>query len=625
MLHAWLPATLLAWDNGLALTPPRGFATWNIWPFTSGVNRTCFPPTCVPERWIMSSVNESQCQHWAQALVDAGLAGEGGFEYFVVQEPCFGPRDSLTGELTETGEYRERWPHGMAEFGRFLKERGMKLGIYTDIGDKTCGGCVGSGSGATGHVAQDMKTFAAWGADFIEVDACGGPVGEEAWREYRDAINATGRPMVHSVCAEGMANVWTWGKAVGNQWRVGGDIQNGFANIMQALNGANAIPQLARYAGPGGWNDMDMLEVGALPSNFSWGGPGLSVAEARSHFTLWSVLKSPLMLGADASRMSAAVVEILKHSELRRIHEDPAGLQAKPLDDFYPGHHAEGATAAVLRPCDPADPQQLWGSSYGNPVDMPVVGVTAAPVPRVRNTGSVTHCLSVSSCEPNSSATPLIVRQCDDWTGDHCNAFPNFPTQIFTPAKLFTPTAPKQQTAPDAPWALVANVSQNNSNPAAPRLCLAAPLSGDAPLVEPCHLAPGATPSDRQGWRWAIDPATTGDAHSDHPGTLIRSASRRGMCLSTNFSAAQRNEVYAGGLEGGGWVLVLFNRAPLPQTLSVQLSRLQPAPSCGWSARDVWGGRELAGLDVNGTISLVVAPHDVALLRLEPARECAPA
>jgi alpha-galactosidase len=615
---AWLPATVTVWDNGLARTPPRGFATWNIWPFTSEKNRSCSPPTCVPEQWIMRSVNESQCQHWAQALVDADLVGEGGFSYFVVQEPCFGPRDPLTGELTETGEYRERWPHGMAAFGRFLKERGMKLGIYTDIGDLTCGGCVGSGSGPTGHVAIDMETFARWGADFIEVDACGGPVDEETWREYRDAINATGRPMVHSVCAEGYAEPWTWGNGVGNMWRVNGDIADGWLNIIQGLNGANAIPQLARYAGPGGWNDMDMLEIGALPSNFSWGGPGLTLAEARSHFTLWSVLKSPLLLGADASRMSAEILQIVKNKELRRIHEDPLGLQAEPLDDFYPGYHAETATVSVLRPCVPSDPQQLWGSSYEGRVSMPVVGVTTPPFPRVRNAGSVTHCLSVLSCEP-SATSPLIIRQCDDWSKDPCviGDVP-FPTQVFTPA------APTHRPT-DSPWALVANVTQNNSDPAAPLLCLTAPSSGDVPLLDRCDRVPGAVPSDRQGWWWEIDPATPGDAHPKHPGTLIRSVSQKGMCLSTNFTAAQTNEVYAAGLEGGGWAIALFNRAPLPQTLSVQLSRLRPAPSCGWIAHDIWGGRNLTGLGMNATISQTVAPHDVALFRLEPDRACAPA
>ena len=97
--------------------------------------------------------------------------------------------------------------------------------------------------------------------------------------------------------------------------------------------------------------DMDMLEIGAQPSNFSWGGPGLTLSEARSHFTLWSVLKSPLLLGADASRMSAPILDILRNKHLRAIHEDKLGRQAVPLDKFYPGYHADTATAAVLRPC----------------------------------------------------------------------------------------------------------------------------------------------------------------------------------------------------------------------------------------------------------------------------------
>ena len=101
-----------------------------------------------------------------------------------------------------------------------------------------------------------MELFASWGADLIEVDACGGAVDEATWAQYRDAINATGRAMVHSVCAEGMDNVWTWGKRVGNMWRVNGDIQDGWLNIVQALNSAMAIPKLETYSGPGGWNDM---------------------------------------------------------------------------------------------------------------------------------------------------------------------------------------------------------------------------------------------------------------------------------------------------------------------------------------------------------------------------------
>merc|ERR1712185_552847 len=107
---------------------------------------------------------------------------------------------------------------------------------------------------------------------------------------------------------------------------------------------------------------MDMLEIGAQPSNFSWGGPGLSLEEARSHFTMWSILKSPLLLGADASLMSEPVLEILKNQELKAIHEDTLGRQARPKDKIYPGYHAQdNPTVAVLKRCNSSDPQQLWG------------------------------------------------------------------------------------------------------------------------------------------------------------------------------------------------------------------------------------------------------------------------
>jgi hypothetical protein len=134
LLLLGLPGAAHAWDNGLALTPPRGFATWNIWPFTDGVNRTCNPPTCTAGTHIMRAINESQCRHLAQALLDTGLAGTGsagGFDYFVVQEPCFSGRDNKTGELLETGgtdsSYEQRWPQGMKSFGDWLHDKGMKL------------------------------------------------------------------------------------------------------------------------------------------------------------------------------------------------------------------------------------------------------------------------------------------------------------------------------------------------------------------------------------------------------------------------------------------------------------------------------------------------------------------
>ena len=123
----------------------------------------------------MHAVNESQCREWAQALVDTGLAAAG-YEYFLVQEPCFGGRDNVTGELLETGEYAARWPSGMAAFGAFLRARGLRLGMYTSASASTCAGCVGTG---VEHAFSDVAQFARWGVEYLEVDACGAPATEQ--------------------------------------------------------------------------------------------------------------------------------------------------------------------------------------------------------------------------------------------------------------------------------------------------------------------------------------------------------------------------------------------------------------------------------------------------------------
>ena len=174
-----------------------------------------------------------------------------------------------------------------------------------------------------------------------------------------------------------------------------------------------------------------MLEIGALPGNYSWGGPGLTLAEARSHYTLWAILKSPLLLGADASRMSEPILDILRNKDLRKIQEDPLGKQARQLDTAYPGAHADTETAAVLRPCNSSDSQQLWGSNYGSCPSGNWVGsceYAPAPIPMIRNAGSTTHCVS-AQCQPANASTPLTVRQCDDW--NHVSAaaifYPCFP------------------------------------------------------------------------------------------------------------------------------------------------------------------------------------------------------
>lgn len=221
---------------------------------------------------------------------------------------------------------------------------------------------------------------------------------------------------------------------------------------------------------------------------------------------------------------------------------------------------------------------------------MPVLGVTTPPVFRIRNSASATHCLSTQACQPNSSSS-LVVRQCDDWNHDTCA---NFAGQIWQPHAINVGTA----------HMIVANVTQNNSDPQSARLCLTAPRSaaatspGDtdpsAVWLEPCTHA-----ADRQAWKWVIDPQSSGDAHPDHPGTQIESMSREGQCLSSSFTSQEMNEVYAGKLESkdkpgtheGSWVLAFFNRSPLARPITVDMHRLEFTGRVSvnsWTGTDIW-------------------------------------
>ena len=178
-------------------------------------------------------------------------------------------------------------------------------------------------------------------------------------------------------------------------------------------------------------------------------------------------------------------------------------------------------------------------------------------------------------------------------------------------------------------WRLVSSRTQNNTDPHAPELCLTAPTVENGPVrLEIC-----ANGSETQAWRWLIDPMSGGNAHPDHPGTPIASLGRPGQCLSTDFTDAQMNEVYVGqlsnahGKSDGSWVVALFNRTPLPRAMWLELSRLQHAtssqpPPSAWTGVEIWaadGKRELGTLPATQTLRRTVAPHDVALFRLDAA------
>ncbi len=295
------PATAQKFEE-LAQTPPMGWNSWNHY----GCN-----------------IDEDLIRQTADALVESGLR-DAGYVYVTLDDCWHGTRD-------EDGNIRpdpERFPSGMAALGDYLHARGLKFGIYSDAGATTCAGRPGS----QGYEFQDARTYAAWGVDYLKYDWCATGTGEdqrnprEAYRTMSRAIRAAGRPMVLSICEWGENDPWLWGREVGHLWRTTGDITNCWdcivghgtwfsSGILPILDRQEAI---RAHAGPGGWNDPDMMEVGNLPT----------LQENRSHFAMWAMLSAPLIVGTDVPAMQPEIRDILANPRIVAIDQDPLGIPA---------------------------------------------------------------------------------------------------------------------------------------------------------------------------------------------------------------------------------------------------------------------------------------------------------
>ncbi|MDG4825334.1 ricin-type beta-trefoil lectin domain protein [Asanoa sp. WMMD1127] len=304
-------ATALA--NGVARVPPMGWNSWN--------NFGC-------------NINESLIRQTADALVASGMR-DLGYQYVVVDDCWFNPNRDSAGNLQGDPT---RFPSGMRALGDYLHARGLKFGLYQVPVDKTCAQYFGAYPGATGsqgHEAQDARQFAAWGVDYLKYDWCSpnGTIQDQVatFAKMRDALAATGRPIVYSINPNSIhaktgplrnwsdvANLWRTTEDITNAWDTGQS--NGYPMGIQNI--VNVTVPLADYAGPGGFNDPDMLEVGR---------GGMSDTEMRSHFALWAMLASPLIAGNDVRSMTSATQTILKNQNLIGINQDSLGLQARQI------------------------------------------------------------------------------------------------------------------------------------------------------------------------------------------------------------------------------------------------------------------------------------------------------
>lgn len=288
---------LVGTPNGLALTPPMGWNSWNK---------------------FGCAINEATVRAQADAMVSSGMR-DAGYRFIVIDD-CWQISRDDTGNIVPDPQ---RFPSGIKALVDYVHSKGLKFGLYSDAGEKTCGGRPGS----RGHEFQDAQRYAAWGVDYLKYDWCsvGTQDAQSSYLTMSQALQASGRPIVFSMCEWGNAKPWLWARNIGNLWRTTGDIydawegknSNGYSIGM--LNIVDMQAELAPHAGPGHWNDPDMLEVG---------NGGMTDNEYRAHFSLWAVMAAPLIAGNDMANMSKDTHAILTNKEVIAVDQDALGVPA---------------------------------------------------------------------------------------------------------------------------------------------------------------------------------------------------------------------------------------------------------------------------------------------------------
>ncbi|WP_198655168.1 NPCBM/NEW2 domain-containing protein [Streptomyces geranii] len=277
---------------GPALTPPMGFNNWN-------------------STHCRAEFNEAMVKGIADIFVTKGLK-DVGYEYVNLDDCWALPQRDADGKLVPDPV---RFPNGIKAVADYVHAKGLKLGIYTSAGTKTCNSA--GFPGALGHEYSDARQFADWGVDYLKYDNCNnqGVDAKSRYTTMRDALLATGRPIVYSICEWGQNKPWEWAADVGQLWRTTGDISDTWGSMLSILK--RNLP-LAQYAGPGHWNDPDMLEVG---------NGGMTATEYRSHFSMWAIMAAPLLIGSDLRSASDETFSILGNREVVAVDQDPLGRQ----------------------------------------------------------------------------------------------------------------------------------------------------------------------------------------------------------------------------------------------------------------------------------------------------------
>ena len=292
-----LPIQAQKFEN-LAQTPPMGWNSWNT---------------------FATDINEELIKDIANQFVELGLK-DAGYEYIVLDDGWMTKERDAQGNLVPDPK---KFPSGMKALADYIHSKGLKFGLYNCAGNTTCAGYPGS----RGYEYQDARSYASWGVDFLKYDWCdtGKLNATEAYTTMRDALKKAGRPVVFSICEWGENDPWNWATDIGHLWRVTGDIINcwdcevghGTWSSLGIWKIINLRKDIRKAAGPGHWNDFDMMEVGN----------GMTDAEDRSHFAMWCMLASPLIMGNDLRTSSKETLKTLTNKGAIAVNQDALGIQ----------------------------------------------------------------------------------------------------------------------------------------------------------------------------------------------------------------------------------------------------------------------------------------------------------
>ncbi|MFZ4547425.1 MAG: glycoside hydrolase family 27 protein [Bacteroidales bacterium] len=304
----------MAQTPSLALTPPMGWNSWNL---------------------VEAEVSDPLIREIADAMVATGMK-DAGYSYIIIDDFWVGGRD-VTNRLFPDPK---RFPNGIKPLADYVHSKGLKLGIYSDAAEYTCGGVTAS----YGFEELDAKTFADWGIDYLKYDYCNAPEDvTTAFARYKkmgDALKKTDRPIVYAICEWGQRQPWLWARAAGGHlWRTTWDSRDVWQSENSNLTGIMEIfdqqKDLAQFSGPGGWNDPDLLMVGLYgkgkSASVNGRFKGCSAIEYRTHFALWSMLSAPLIVNLDIRSMDKETAEILLNKEILAINQDSLGKQGVTL------------------------------------------------------------------------------------------------------------------------------------------------------------------------------------------------------------------------------------------------------------------------------------------------------